>query len=149
MTIGSYCNREVVIATRETPARELAHLMREHHVGNVIIVEHNGSYSKPVGIVTDRDLVVELLSRDVDIDACKAEDIMSYNLLTANSKDGVWETLQNMRMRGVRRVPVVADNGALAGILTVDDILELLSEEMLDIVKVVSSQSRREQQLRP
>lgn len=149
MTIGEFCNREVVIVLRNTSVHEVASLMRNNHVGDVVVVDETADGNRPVGIVTDRDLVVEVLAEGVKPDAVTAGDVMSPELLTASEGDGLWQTMDRMRHRGVRRVPVVDSMGLLAGIMTADDMLELLGEEISMLVRVSTREQEREQQQRP
>lgn len=148
MTVGEFCNREVVVAEKSANITQIARLMREQHVGDIIIIEQRAGLRVPLGIVTDRDLVVEILAKEAPVESCLVGDIMSVDLVTANETDGIWETLQRMRARGVRRVPVVNATGALVGIMTADDLLELLGEELSDLVKVIASQPKRERSRR-
>ena len=148
MTVGHFCNREVVISGRESTIVAVAQLMRLHHVGDVVIVEDKEEGRVPVGIITDRDLVVELIADGVDLDAVTAGDVMSYELVTARTDDSIWETLRRMRGQGVRRMPVVNDQGGLEGILSLDDILELLADELSMLAKVPTCAQTREEQLR-
>ena len=148
MTVGHFCNREVVICRPESTIVEVAQLMRLHHVGDVVIVEDREDIPVPVGIITDRDLVVELIADGVDLDAVTVGDVMSYELVTARTDDSIWETLKRMRGQGVRRIPVVNDQGGLEGILALDDILELLAEELSMLAKVPACAQTKEKQLR-
>ncbi len=148
MSVGGVCIREVVVAGRKDSVAELARLMRRHHVGDVVVVEEVAGLPRPVGIVTDRDLVVEVLARGVAPDSLTAEDVMSFRLLTARESDGLWETLQRMKAKGVRRVPVVDEGGALVGILSADDLLDLLAEELSDLVQVIRREIARERESR-
>ena len=136
MTVGKFCNREVIIAEKNSTITEVAKLMRQHHVGDVVIVDSNGGKTKPIGILTDRDIVIELIACDVACDSVSAGDVMSYELVTAGEDDSIWDTLQKMRAKGIRRVPVVNDGGELEGILSVDDLLELFAEELNLLAKV-------------
>lgn len=136
MTVGEFCNREVVIAGKDSTIEKIAGLMRKHHVGDVVIVSTRGERSIPIGIVTDRDIVIELVAGDVPLDSVSAGDIMSYELFTAKEDDSIWDTLQHMRAKGIRRVPVVNDAGELEGILSVDDLLELFADELNLLAKV-------------
>jgi CBS domain-containing protein len=144
MSVGEICSREVIVTEKSATVTQVAQLMRNEHVGDVIVVENRGGARVPVGIVTDRDLVVQVLAKDVPLDQCAIGDIMSYELVTAKETDGIWETLQRMRTRGVRRIPVVNASGALVGILTADDLVELLGEELSDLAKVIGRQPIRE-----
>lgn len=148
MDVGEICTREVVIATRDTTVLEAARLMREYHVGDVVVVDESGGRSIPVGIVTDRDIVVGVVATGLDPAALTVGDIMGGEPATAAEHDDVYETLQIMRARGVRRVPVVDAEGALAGILALDDVLEVLAEELDAAVKVVAREQANETQRR-
>ena len=148
MFIGEICNRDVIIATRDTSVIELAQLMREHHVGSIVIVEQQNECNIPVGIITDRDLVIELISKDVDIQSITAGDIMSSELVTVRESNHVYDTLKLMRGKGIRRIPVVNDENVLIGILTVDDLLDVVISELDDIVNIVAIEQKQEKQLR-
>jgi len=136
MSIGKFCTREVVVTEKHTGIVELAQLMRTHHVGDVVVVEKQGDLLVPVGIITDRDIVVELIAAQVDVDSVTTGDVMSQELITAREKEGIWDTLQQMRSKGIHRVPVVNEDGGLEGILTVDDLIELLAEELAFLAKI-------------
>lgn len=149
MTVGKFCNREVVIAEKSSTVTEVAKLMRRHHVGDVVIVDEQGETTKPIGILTDRDIVIELIACDVVPDSVSAGDVMSYELVTAREEDSLWDTLQKMRARGIRRVPVVNNGGQLEGILSVDDLMELFAEELNLLAKVPFREQLIEGQKRP
>jgi CBS domain-containing protein len=148
MSVGQFCNRDTVILRKEDSIIEAAKLMREFHVGSAVVVEDSVSGAKPVGIITDRDLVIEILAAELDPNAVTVGDIMSYDLTTAREEDGLWETLQRMRVKGVRRIPVVNQQGLLAGILTSDDLLEILAGELTELVKIIGKEQEREQKTR-
>ncbi|WP_026609835.1 CBS domain-containing protein [Methylocaldum szegediense] len=148
MSVGQFCNRDTVILRKEDSIIDAAKVMREFHVGSAIVVEDSTGGVKPVGIVTDRDLVVEILAAELDPSAVTIGDIMSYDLITAHEEDGLWETLQRMRIKGVRRIPVVDQQGLLAGILTSDDLLEILASELTELVKVIGKEQERERKTR-
>lgn len=144
MPVGEICNRDVIIVKREDTILETARLMRQHHVGDVVVVEEREGLRIPAGIVTDRDLVVEIMATGLDPAVITAGDIMEQELVTVKESIGVFEAVQYMRSKTVRRLPIVDDTGALVGILTLDDLLELLSEELLAIAKLVSYQRQKE-----
>ncbi len=144
MKVGELCNREVVIAQREQTIKEVAKLMRTKHVGSVVVVEGSPACARPVGIITDRDLVVEIMAQDVDEEKVTVGDIMASDLLLAREDDSVADTIRLMRSRGVRRVPVVSEQGWLAGILAADDFLEFLVEELQLLVKLFEREQIRE-----
>lgn len=150
MTVGQFCNRDTVIVSKQDSIVEAAKLMRQYHVGSLVVVDQTGADTvKPIGIITDRDLVVEILAAEVAAEDVAVGDIMSYRLLTAQAGDSLWDTLRRMREQGVRRVPVVDGQGALVGILASDDLLELLAEELGALAKLVSREQQRELDSRP
>ncbi len=148
MPIGEICNREVVIVTRETPVPEAARLMRRYHVGDLVVVEELSGRRRPVGIVTDRDIVIEVVAMDVPAEGLTVGDIMSAEVAQVRESEGVYETLRYMRDKGIRRLPVVDRDGWLQGIVTLDDLLILLAEEMSAMAKLVAREIDREQALR-
>lgn len=148
MNAGEICNREVVIAYRETGLSEAARLMREHHVGSLVVVADRAKERVPVGILTDRDLVVAVVAKELDARKLKVGDVMSAGVFVVREQDGLAEVLRAMREHGVRRVPVVTPSGALAGILALDDLLELVAEELGDFVRTVEHERVRETRLR-
>lgn len=148
MSVGEFCSRDVVVAEKSASIAAAAKLMRQHHVGNVIVTEKRDGIRVPIGIVTDRDLVMEVLAKELPVETCTVGDIMSLDLVAAKETDSIWDTLQRMRARSVRRVPVVSGTGALVGILSADDLLELLSEELSSLAKIIGHQPDRERALR-
>ena len=144
MNAGALCNRNVVSANRETSISEAARLMRDRHVGSLIIIEQRDHRIEPVGILTDRDIVVEVLAEDVDSNTVTVGDIMTSAVLKVNENDSILETAQRMRARGVRRVPVISSQCELVGVLAQDDILGLLSEELSLLVKVTAREVEQE-----
>jgi len=96
-------------------------------------------------VLTDRDIVIEVLAKNVDLNAVTINDVMSFDLMTVNESVDLMTAIKTMRNKGVRRAPVVNDNGALVGILSVDDVLDLLAEQMMDLAKLISKEQYREQ----
>ncbi len=148
MAIGEFCNREVVFATREMSLPEAAQLMRKHHVGDLVVVDDVDGKRVPVGIVTDRDMVIEVIAKSLDFDEFSVGDIMSPQLVSVQEKEGVFETIRLMRAKGIRRIPVVNQDGGLAGIVSADDMLDLLAEEMAELAKVAPREQQREAKTR-
>lgn len=148
MTIGNICNREVVFATRDTTVQAASKLLRDHHVGTVVIVDEFPGKRLPVGIVTDRDIVVEVTALDLDPKVITVGDIMTPELITAPESQGILETMEVMRFKGVRRLPIVDREGMLVGIVSIDDMLEVLAEELTDLTRIVSKEQAREVQSR-
>ena len=149
MTAGELCNREVVFAYRDTRLVEAAKLMREHHVGSIVVVVDRLSERVPVGILTDRDISVAVVAKELDPRGLTVGDVMANNLVMVREQDGISDALRLMRERGVRRVPVLTHSGALAGILTLDDLLELVAEELDGFTRAIRRERTRETQRRP
>lgn len=146
MKVGEVCNREVVVVNRDQSILDAAKLMRSFHVGDVVVVQDAGSVRTPVGILTDRDIVVKLLAREIDLAAVSIGDAMSFDLVTAGEEDSVIDAIEKMRNHGVRRIPVVSSQGGLEGILSLDDCLELVAEQVGDLVQLIKTEQRRENQ---
>ncbi len=144
MPVSDICNREVVIVKAADSALDAARLMRQHHVGDVIVVEERGGQRVPVGVVTDRDLVVEILAPELAPGTITVGDFMSRELVTVKESTGVFESIEYMRTKGVRRLPVVNDGGGLVGILTLDDLLDLLAEELQSVTKLIKYEQKKE-----
>ena len=145
MPVSEICNREVVVVQINDTVLQAAKLMRQHHVGDVVVVIEDGSGVRiPVGIVTDRDLVVEIMAPELDQGVITVGDIMSSKLATVKEDTAVFEAIQYMHVNGVRRLPVVNENGGMIGILTLDDLLELLAEELLELAKLVKYEQKKE-----
>jgi len=149
MPIGEICNREVVVIRKEDSVLDAAKLMRDFHVGDVVVVEDRDNQVIPVGVLTDRDIVVELIAKDVPLDTVSVEDVMSSDLLSVSENRGIWDAIQCMRGKGVRRIVVVDDDkGCLVGVLSIDDLLELLSGELSDLAKLSMKEQSREKEIR-
>ncbi|TXI24653.1 MAG: CBS domain-containing protein [Nitrosomonas sp.] len=144
MSIGEICNRKVVVMQREETIAEAAKLMRDQHVGSVLIVDEQDGKRVPVGIVTDRDLVVEVIAPELDADAITVGDIMMTGFAVVKEETGVFEAIQYMRTKGIRRLPVVDAEERLIGIVTLDDLLILLAEELDALAKLVAREQQNE-----
>ena len=136
MPIGEFCNREVVFAERTTSIIEAAQRMRRYHVGDLVIVDLVEGKRVPVGIVTDRDIVIEIVAESLSVDDFTVGDIMTPQLISVQENMGVVETIRLMRVHGIRRIPVVSEDGGLVGIMAADDVLDLLAEEVSELAKV-------------
>jgi CBS domain-containing protein len=144
MTVGEVCNREVVFVLATESVVEAARLMRQHHVGDLVVVEEREGRRVPVGIVTDRDLVLEVLAAEIDPNKLTAGDVMSDELVTAREEDSLFDTIERLRAHGIRRLPVVDREGSLVGILTVDDLIELLAEIVSHLAALLERERMRE-----
>jgi CBS domain-containing protein len=122
--------------------------MRGEHVGDVVVVDQPNGEKIAVGIVTDRDLVVEVMAKEGDPALVTAKDLMGGELVTVGEASDVYETAELMRDRGVRRVPVVDDQGGLLGIVTLDDLLRIIGEQLALLARVVARERFQERQAR-
>ncbi len=109
-----------------------------------MVVERRDETDYPIGIVTDRDLVVEVLAQGLAPDAVTVGDIMSNGLVVAKETDNLWHTLDRMSAKGVRRLVTVDAKGALVGILTVEDVLTALAVGLSDVTRLVQRGIARE-----
>lgn len=134
--------KTLVTATPETSARTLAILMRDRHVGAVVITKNE----RPVGIVTDRDLVARVMAPERDPLAIQAHDVMTPDPLTLREGTPLREAIEEMRARGIRRIPVVDDEGRLVNIHTLDDMLVVLGEEIANLGRAVVAGIDKERQ---
>ena len=148
MNIRDICTIQTISCNRDETVQGAALLMRKHHVGDLIVVDGSDGDAIPAGIVTDRDIVISVVALGLDPASLQVGDIMSDDLLTCREDDDVYQTIEHMRVRGIRRVPVVNDNGALAGIVSADDLLEFLAEEMGDLSRISGNQQAQEKRAR-
>jgi CBS domain-containing protein len=122
--------------------------MRTHHVGDVIVVDRSARGLIPVGIVTDRDIVVQVIASGLDPARLTAGDIMAIDLVIATEDQSAFETVAQMQRHAVRRIPVVDRFGCLAGIVAGDDLLELFAMHLSSLSKISSSERKQEMSAR-
>lgn len=127
MNISDIAIREVVSADKSATVLEVAKLMRENHVGDVVIVEMSDKGEVPIGIITDRDIVIEVIAAEIELGDISVGDAMSYELVSAHEKDSLEKVIGIMRDKKVRRIPIVNGDGVLSGIICADDIFLVLS----------------------
>jgi len=148
MSISEFCSRHVVCAERGTTINEAARLMRQHHVGDVIIVDCVGVRRIPVGIVTDRDIVVEIVAAGLDARALKVDDLVDGPLVTVAETASYAETVRLMSNKGVRRIPVLNAAGDLVGIITLDDMLRQLAGPLAQLGELTNRGRQHETRTR-
>lgn len=144
MKMGALCNREVIVAEPSESVRDLAELMRDRHVGCVVVVRGAMGERVPVGIVTDRDLVLEVIAKGLHPSETPIATVMSAEPYCAEEDQDVYDVLQQMSVRGLRRVPVVNGKKVLQGIFTFDDLVEWTSARMLDLSRLVQHELSQE-----
>jgi len=139
MTIKKICKNKVITASFDTPVYEVANLMKKHNIGNVVIID-NDNKNTPIGIVTDRDIVVKAIADEVNLKDILAKDIMSDDLLMLKEHYGILESLDMMCAKSVRRAPVINDSGTLTGVISTDDLILLIANEIESYAKIVRKQ---------
>ena len=144
MNAAELCVRKTVVIGQNESVLKAARLMRDHHVGSLVVVLKDGG-TQPIWIVTDRDLTISVLADDLRGPDVPISQVMSGDLLTVPETRGAFEALEEMRLRGVRRAPVVDRDGQLIGILTIDDILDFVSEEMGSVIRLFKTEQEHEQ----
>ena len=148
MAIGEICSRQVIFTRKSESVRQAAQLMREYHVGALVVAEESGGKLVPIGILTDRDIAVGIVAKGLDAETLSVGEVMTPEPLAVRESAGVSETIELMRSRGVRRLPVVDANGVLIGIVTADDFIDLLAEELNALARMISREQRREMDVR-
>lgn len=143
MAIGEICSGDVVFVARNESCAQAARLMREHHVGSLVVVQQN-ERRVPVGMLTDRDLAVGVMALGLDPEKTIVEAAMRPDVAVVREDEGIGRAIALMRNGGVRRLPVVDETGALVGILAADDLIELFADEMSGLAAMLAKSPRRE-----
>lgn len=133
----------VAVVEPDTPAVVVSQLMRQHHIGALVVVDALEK-TRPVGIVTDRDLVLELMAEGLDPSVFTAGDIMSVNLVNATPEMDEMDAVELMKTHRLRRLVIVDDEGRLAGIVTMEDVLEQLARELANLAEGLAGARDRE-----
>jgi CBS domain-containing protein len=149
MTIGLICNHNVATIGASEGIVDAAARMRGEHVGTLIVTERRGGAHVPVGILTDRDIVVGVVAKRVSPDSLTVGDTMTRDLLTVREDDGVEFALREMRRRGVRRAPVVGQRGELLGIVSLDDVVGHLATQLGRLADAIRLEQDAETRARP
>jgi CBS domain-containing protein len=148
-TAGDVCARTVVVVPASLSVDGAARLMRERHVGCVVVVEQGDGGRLPAGILTDRDIVTAVVAQDVDPKTLRVGDVMSVDVASVREHDTLYDVLATMRSRGVRRLPVLGPHGVLAGILSQDDVLSAIAGQLQALAAVQVREQRHEAAFRP
>ena len=144
MKLKELCVLDVACCHKGTTVAEAARLMRQHHTGDLIIIDESDGIREPVGIVTDRDIVMEVLAKSHDPEHTKVSEVMASPLVVASGSENVATAIERMRAHGVRRLPIVDDRGAVFGILTLDDLYRALAEHTAALAAIVTKEQTRE-----
>jgi CBS domain-containing protein len=141
--LTDFATSAVAVVEPETSALVVAKIMRQHHVGALVVVDAQEK-TRPVGIVTDRDLVLELMAEGLDPAVFTAGDIMTVDLVIATPNMDAMEVVQLMKKHRLRRLIMTDKKGQLAGIITLEDVLELLTRELADLTAGLAGARDRE-----
>ena len=144
MKVGDICTRNPAAVATSATLAEAARLMRDRHIGAVIVTK--APLDRPVvtGMITDRDIACAQLDRRSDLNSLSAEEVMTRNPLEINEEDSLSGAIEKLRARGVRRAPVVSSSGALVGLVSTDDLFACVARELMLLARLVTLQPRRE-----
>ena len=144
MLLKEFCTTEVVYCTRDTTALEAAQIMRKKHLGDLVVVDNPNDECIPVGLITDRDIVVKVIGNDLSASQTRVGEVMRTPLVVASEAEDSSVAISRMRHHGVRRLPITGRHGQLAGIVTLDDLLTRLRSEMDALLDIVAKEQDRE-----
>lgn len=148
MAIGEICSREVVFVRRDATVRTAARLMREYHVGSLVVADETDGKRRPAGIVTDRDVVVAVVAMGLDPQVIQVGDIMAPGLVSVVEDWSIPDCAEIMKHKGIRRLVVTDADGFLVGVVAADDLLSLLAEEISALSSMVGRERKREMEAR-
>jgi predicted transcriptional regulator len=148
MKVSDICKRAVIAIDNSADINAAAELMRRHHVGFLIVHKSGDELRRPIGVLTDRDIVMETIAKKLDPAALRVDELMTRQPLVANESEELGDVLQAMRIAGIRRVPVGDSRGALAGVVAIDDVFDVIAGFMCDITGSVKSEQRQERRWR-
>jgi CBS domain-containing protein len=136
MPITDYCKAPVVTVSPDQNGLEAVRLMRDKKLGSVVVTEKE----MPVGILTDRDILMRITAEGRDASSTKIREIMTPNPVVVSEMVGIWQLIQIMKQHAKRRYPVISADGKLIGIITLDDLIELIGLEMAGLGQAISSE---------
>lgn len=149
MPISDLCSEKLVTIEKGATLQFAASQMKKQHVGSVVVIESEGKSERPIGVLTDRDIVLKAVAENLDMNTARVGDVMSRNPITMNKDAGVYEAVKVMQQRGVRRLLVVDEAKHLCGLLSADDLVEMIGDEMSRIGSLFETQRRDEKRYHP
>jgi len=150
MNVGQICTRRVIMVRATDDLASAARLMRENHIGFLVVVEPSLQEAgfTPVGVLTDRDIVVSVVAREADPRSLRVGDVMTQKPLTVMTDDSIADALEQMKRIGVRRLPVVGDCGILEGVVSLDDVLTTMARDLRSAADAITRERAVESTLR-
>lgn len=151
MKVGDICTRDVVTVPEAEDLMAATQLMRKEHIGYLVVVEPGSGDGAelPIGVLTDRDIVIRVVAREAEVRSLRVGDVMTREPVLTTEDSTVSVALHYMREIGVRRLPVVDHGGRLSGVISLDDILEALAAELMDVASSIRSELKVESALHP
>jgi CBS domain-containing protein len=149
LSAGDICTRSITFAYGYMAVDAAARMMREQHVGSLVVVDDRPEGRVVVGMLTDRDIVTAIVAKVVDPSLVTVGEVMSADVVSVRDDDSIIDVLSTMRRKGVRRVPVVDARGALIGLVALDDLLEIVAQELDLAVNAMRNGRRHESVARP
>lgn len=145
MKLKELCVLDVACCHKDTTVAEAARMMRQHHTGDLVVADDSDGTREPIGVVTDRDIVMEVIAKGHDPECAQVGQIMGHPVVVASGSENVATAIERMRAHGVRRLPIVDEKGAVFGIITLDDLYRALAEHAAALAAIVSKEQTREQ----
>ena len=144
MLLKDLCNPDVVHCARTTTAAAAARLMRQRHLGDLVVVDDPDDARTPVGIVTDRDLVIEVMAEGRDPAHVTVGVILGTPVVVAREDEDAATAIERMRAHGIRRLPVVDARERLIGVITLDDVLRFHADQAQALAEIVGREQAHE-----
>jgi CBS domain-containing protein len=146
MRIERIYTRNVVGTSRSSTLASAAAAMRKFHVGSLLVTDDPPGEGHAIGVVTDRDVVIQAVAEGLDTRALTVGDVMTPGINYIPEKADLHEALEIMRTRGVRRLVVTRDGGQVAGVLSMDDVIDGLAADMASLAQVVKTEAEGERE---
>lgn len=144
MSVRTVFNPNVATIDADEDIVQAAKLMRHEHVGDLIVTEHRDGHAHPIGVITDRDIVIEVVAMKIAPQDVRVGDTVKREVLALHEDEGLEHALRQMRRAGVRRAPVIDNAGRLAGVLSLDDVIDHLATLLNDIASTIRWQQTQE-----
>lgn len=148
MKLKDVCELNVVSCPENLSVTAAARIMRQQHTGDVIVVDDADGELTPVGILTDRDIVVTVLAEGADPDRTAVREVMARQLVIGEESEDLEVALERMQQHGVRRLPVVRSDGQLLGIVTLDDLIKVHAAQSATLLQILTREQEHENRVR-